>query len=163
MQHFARELARYWRNLLVAKISGQATRLIAASDQNRSTPETAAAFSEEDLTRYLHLTLDFYKSLQTSLQPRLHLELGLVKLVQAGRLRSIEDALSGLPQASVASAPPAPKASAPAPPQRARRPVVRPHGKSETGPVPGPLERNSTSAPMRLSKPRWRYKAPSLC
>ena len=97
LQHFARELSRYWRNLLVAKISGQSTRLIAASDpEQKALLETAAAFSEEDLTRYLHLTLELYKSLQTSLQPRLHLELGLVKLVQAGRLRSIEDALSGL-------------------------------------------------------------------
>ena len=37
--------------------------------------------------------------MQTSLQPRLHLEIGLVRLVHAGRLRSIEEALSGLPRA----------------------------------------------------------------
>ncbi len=118
LQHFARELSRYWRNLLVAKISGQSTRLIAASDpEQKALLETAAAFSEEDLTRYLHLTLELYKSLQTSLQPRLHLELGLVKLVQAGRLRSIEDALSGLPQASVATPPSAPKTPVSAPPR----------------------------------------------
>ena len=124
LQHFARELSRYWRNLLVAKISGQSTRLIAASDpEQKALLETAAAFSEEDLTRYLHLTLELYKSLQTSLQPRLHLELGLMKLVQAGRLRSIEEALSGLPQASVTAAASAqnarstpPRASAPSSP-----------------------------------------------
>jgi DNA polymerase-3 subunit gamma/tau len=118
LQHFARELSRYWRNLLVAKISGQSTRLIAASDaEQKALLETAAAFSEEDLTRYLHLTLELYKALQTSLQPRLHLELGLVKLVQAGRLRSIEDALSGLPRAAVPSAPqPAPAAPKAPPP-----------------------------------------------
>jgi DNA polymerase-3 subunit gamma/tau len=115
LQHFARELSRYWRNLLVAKISGQSTRLIAASDpEQKSLLETAAAFSEEDLTRYLHLTLELYKSLQTSLQPRLHLELGLLKLVQASRLRLIEDALSGLPQTTV-TAPPAPLPKTPTP------------------------------------------------
>jgi DNA polymerase III subunit gamma/tau len=117
LQHFARELSRYWRNLLVAKISGQSTRLIAASDaEQKALLQTAGAFSEEDLTRYLHLTLELYKALQTSLQPRLHLELGLVKLVQAGRLRSIEDALSGLPRAAVPSAPPAAPAAPKAPP-----------------------------------------------
>ena len=97
LQHFSRELSRYWRNLLVAKITGKPTRLIAASDREQeSLLETANAFSEEDLTRYLNLTLGLYKDLQYSLQPRLHLELGLIKLVQAGKLQSIEEALAQL-------------------------------------------------------------------
>ncbi len=97
LQHFCRELSRYWRNLLVAKITGKQTRLIAASEpEQKALRETADRFSEEDLTRYLNLTLNLYKDLQSSLQPRLHLELGLVKLVQAGRLQSIEAALASL-------------------------------------------------------------------
>src|SRR4051794_28827952 len=97
LQHFCRELSRYWRNLLVAKITGKPTRLIAASDQEqKALLETANTFSEEDLTRYLNLTLGLYKDLQYSLQPRLHLELGLIKLVQAGKLQSIEEALAQL-------------------------------------------------------------------
>ena len=36
LQHFSRELSRYWRNLLVAKISGKLTALIAASDQEQN-------------------------------------------------------------------------------------------------------------------------------
>ena len=95
--HFSRELARYFRNLLVAKIAGSDTRLIAGSPGERARLEDlAAAFSEEDLTRYLQLSLDLFGDLQESLQPRFHLELGLVKLVQAGRLTSIEEALAGL-------------------------------------------------------------------
>jgi DNA polymerase-3 subunit gamma/tau len=106
LQYFSRELSRYWRNLLVAKISGKITPLIAASDsEQRSLLTTAAAFSEEDLTRYLNLSLDLYEALQSSLQPRLHLELGLIKLVQAGKLQSIEDALAGLGGASAAQRP----------------------------------------------------------
>ncbi len=97
LQHFCRELCRYWRNLLVAKIAGKPSRLISGSDQEQQQLlETAALFSEEDLTRYLNLTLDLYKALQSSLQPRLHLELGLIKLVQAGRLQSIEQAIAQL-------------------------------------------------------------------
>jgi DNA polymerase-3 subunit gamma/tau len=126
LQHFSRELARYWRNLLVAKIAGKPTRLIAGSDQEQQAfLETAAEFSEEDLTRYLNLTLELYKALQYSLQPRLHLELGLIKLVHAGRLQSIEAALAGLEKAPVLSAsarvsvprPPAFQAPAPAAPK----------------------------------------------
>jgi DNA polymerase III subunit gamma/tau len=97
LQHFSRELARYFRNLLVAKIAGGETRLIAASAGERtSLAETGARFSEEDLTRYLQLTLDLFRDLQFSLQPRFHLELGLLRMVQAGRLLPIEEALAGM-------------------------------------------------------------------
>ncbi len=95
LQHFSRELSRYWRNLLVAKISGKPTRLIAAADREQQIYlDTAAGFSEEDLTRYLNLTLELHKTLQSSLQPRLHLELGLIKLVHASRLQPLEEALA---------------------------------------------------------------------
>jgi DNA polymerase III subunit gamma/tau len=104
LQHYVRELARYWRNLLVARITGKRTPLIPASEsEQQALLDTAIRFSEEDLTRYLNLTLDLYRALQFSLQPRLHLELGLIKLVQAGRLQSIEDALAGLGATAAAS------------------------------------------------------------
>lgn len=114
LQHFARELARYIRNLLVAKISGAGTKLIAATPaEQEDLARTAAHFSEEDLTRHLKLTLDLFKDLQSSLQPRLHLEMGLIRLVQAGKLQAIEEALaslggSGSPQPSRAPVAPAP-------------------------------------------------------
>src|SRR5712692_5953943 len=113
LQHFARELARYFRNLLVVKIAkparGEATRLVAASPaEQQRLAETAAQFSEEDLTRHLQLTLDLFRDLQSSLQPRLHLEIGLLRMVHAGKLLAIEEALAGL--AGAAPAGPAGKA-----------------------------------------------------
>jgi DNA polymerase-3 subunit gamma/tau len=99
LQHFARELARYFRNLLVVKIAGSTdtARLVAASPNERAKlSETAGQFSEEDLTRYLQLSLDLFKDLQASLQPRLHLEMGLLRMVHAGKLQSIEDAIADL-------------------------------------------------------------------
>jgi DNA polymerase-3 subunit gamma/tau len=104
LQHFSRELARYFRNLLVAKIAGGETRLIAASAGERQRlAEMAAQFSEEDLTRYLQLSLDLFRDLQFSLQPRFHLELGLLRMVQAGRLVSIEEALAGIGRGDTAT------------------------------------------------------------
>jgi DNA polymerase III subunit gamma/tau len=135
LQHFSRELARYFRNLLVARIAGAHTRLVAASDaQRQKLAETAAAFSEEDLTRYLQLSLDLFRDLQFSLQPRFHLELGLIRLVYAGRLLPIEQALTELKgdgpaprairptslAAGVASPPPAPPVPEAAPAADAR-------------------------------------------
>ena len=132
LQHFARELARYLRNLLVARIAGADTRLIAASPaQRQRMADIAAQFSEEDLTRYLSLTLEIFSGLQSSLQPRFHLEIGLVRLVQAGRLLPIEQALASLggeqakPQAPVRAAVPPPQRPA-APPAPAAPPRPSP-------------------------------------
>ena len=107
LQYYCRELCRYFRNLLVAKIAGVPTRLIAASaaEQERLAA-TAARFREEDLTRWLQLALDMYSQLQYSLQPRLHLELGLLRLLHAGRLKPIEEVIGAL--AAGGSAAPAP-------------------------------------------------------
>ncbi len=118
LQHFSRELSRYFRNLIVARIAGEETRLIAASPSERARmAQIAASFSEDDLTRYLQLSLDLFGDLQFSLQPRFHLEIGLLKMVQAGRLVEIEEALAALPGKPAAARktqPPAPVIAPPA-------------------------------------------------
>ena len=150
LQHFSRELARYFRNLLVARISGSETRLIAASQaQREKLAEIARGFSEEDLTRYLQLSLDLFKDLQASLQPRFHLEIGLVRLVHAGRLLPIEAALAQVESGTRETSPaPAPKAAEPAP----RVPAPPPR----TGPSPFEMDRAKKAAaapPPRPSAP----------
>lgn len=134
LHHFCRELARYFRNLLVAKIAGKETRLIGASGAEQARLlEITGHFSEEDLTRYLQLTLDLYKELQFSLQPRLHLEVGLLRLVHAGRLLPIEEALSAL------------KAGAPAALPQSKVPQTPPPPAPRTG--PSPFERDTARRP----------------
>jgi DNA polymerase-3 subunit gamma/tau len=109
LQHFCRELARYFRNLLVARISGTETKLIGASAAEQAKMrQTAQQFSEEDLTRYLQLSLELFKDMQSALQPRLHLEIGLLRLVHAGRLLPIEQALGTMGTIKTPPAPPEP-------------------------------------------------------
>jgi DNA polymerase-3 subunit gamma/tau len=117
LQHFSRELARYFRNLLVVRIENGPTRLVAASppEQERML-EAARQFTEDDLTRDLKLSLDLFRDLQSSLQPRLHLEMGLLRLIHAGRMQPIEEALARLGGSGKAPAPPAPKAALKPPP-----------------------------------------------
>jgi DNA polymerase III subunit gamma/tau len=143
LQHFSRELSRYFRNLLVAKISGADTRLIAASPNERKGLEQAASgFNEEDLTRYLQFSLDLFRDLQYSLQPRFHLELGLLKMVQARRLVDIEQALANLgtsPAPSprpVAAAPLAPKPTPPSPARTGPSPFELDRAKKAAAPAP---------------------------
>ncbi|HXE13012.1 MAG TPA: DNA polymerase III subunit gamma/tau [Bryobacteraceae bacterium] len=141
LHHFCRELARYWRNLLVLKIAGKPTRLIGASErEQQSMLETASQFGEEDLTRYLQLTLDLFKTLQTSLQPRFHLELGLVKLIQVGKLQPIEEAIGEL-AGEAPKGGPVLRASAPAPRSGVARlapALARPTAITEAPPPPAP-------------------------
>jgi DNA polymerase III subunit gamma/tau len=95
--HFCRELSRYFRSLLVVKIAGAETRLVAAGPGERARlGEISAAFSREDLTRYLKLSLDLFEQLQASTQPRLHIEMGLLKMVEFGKLAPLEEVLARL-------------------------------------------------------------------
>ena len=136
LQHFVRELARWFRNLLVARIAGRETSLIAASSSEQERMRvTAAGFSEEDITRWLQLTLDLYSQLQYSLQPRLHLELGLLRLVHAGRIKPIEDALQDLSEE--------PKA----------RPAPRPFEPPQPGTVAGATPARTPARPLSPRAP----------
>jgi DNA polymerase-3 subunit gamma/tau len=152
-QHFSRELSRYVRNLLVTKISGPESRLVTASPSERTEmARIADAFSEEDLTRYLQLALDLFRDLQFSLQPRFHLEIGLLKMVQAGKLMSIEEAL-----ASIGTGPPA------APVAPAKPPTASTVGATRTGPSPFEMDRlKKAPAPVSAAAPSsdddWRAK-----
>ena len=97
VQHFCGELTRYFRNLLVMKVSGADTRLVAAGpDEKKRLASHLDDFSEEDLTRYLQLLLELYRELQFSSQSRFRLEVGLLKLVYAGRLEPIEKVIAEL-------------------------------------------------------------------
>jgi DNA polymerase-3 subunit gamma/tau len=96
VQHFCGELTRYFRNLLVLKVSGEDTRLVTLGpNERRRVISHLEHFSQEDLTRYLQLLLELYRELQHAAQPRFRLEVGLLKLVYAGHLQSIEKVLAG--------------------------------------------------------------------
>ena len=167
LHHFVRELSRYFRNLLVAKIAGAETRLIAASprEQNRLA-ETAARWSEEDLTRFLQLVLDTYKELQYAPQPRLHVEMGLLRLIHAGRMQPIEEALASLSgKVSTSPTPPTaqkPPAAAPAP-QTPKRTGPSPFERDlskRAEPPPAPPPPPAAPEPVEVAPP-WDPPAPA--
>jgi DNA polymerase III subunit gamma/tau len=97
LQHFCREAIRHFRNLLVARVCGVDSDLVAAPEGERPRlAEQAARFSEEDLTRFFNTLLATDAELRRAPDPRLHLELGLLKLVNARRLAPLEEVLAGL-------------------------------------------------------------------
>ena len=97
LQHFCREAIRHFRNLLVTRACGAESNLIAAPEEERQRlAEQAAQFSEEDLTRFFNLLLATDDDLRRKPDPRLHLELGLLKLINAQRLAPLEEIVAEL-------------------------------------------------------------------
>jgi DNA polymerase III subunit gamma/tau len=97
LQHFCREAIRHMRNLLIARVCGADSELIAATpDQRPALAKAAAQFSEEDLTRFFNILLQTDDDLRRKPDPRVHLEMGLLRLIHAGRLAPLEELLADL-------------------------------------------------------------------
>ncbi|HVS88459.1 MAG TPA: DNA polymerase III subunit gamma/tau [Candidatus Acidoferrum sp.] len=97
LQHFCREAIRHMRNLLIARVCGAESDLIAATpDQRPALAKAAARFSEEDLTRFFQILLQTDDDLRRKPDPRVHLEMGLLRLINAARLAPLEELLADL-------------------------------------------------------------------
>ena len=93
----SRQMVRYLRNALMAKLGGEETELLEISaDERARAARTALLFTEEELTRNLQIVLRTFDDLNYRQEQRFHLELGLLKLIHAQRLLPIEELLSGV-------------------------------------------------------------------
>jgi DNA polymerase-3 subunit gamma/tau len=124
----ARQMVRYLRNALMAKLGGEQTELLQISgDERARAARTALLFTEEELTRNLQIVLRTFDDLNYRQEQRFHLELGLLKLVHAQRLLPLEELLSGAAAGSGTvriAAPSAPRTAAPARPAPVAAPTT---------------------------------------
>src|SRR5450755_4705269 len=94
--HFAKQMVRFLRNTIVAKIAGGESSLLQISgDERNRVMRVAELFSEEDLARHLQIMLRTHSELGYRQEQRFHLELGLLKMSHAQRLLPMEQLLSG--------------------------------------------------------------------
>ena len=127
--HFARQLVRFLRNAIVAKVAGADSSLLQIStDEQARVGRVAAAFSEEDLARFLQIMLRTHAELGYRQEQRFHLELGLLKLAHAQRLLPLEQLLSGAegPRPTSTSAKPSSSGELKRPEPNQPRPFVSP-------------------------------------
>jgi DNA polymerase III subunit gamma/tau len=128
--HFARQMVRFLRNTVVAKIAGADSSLLQISgDERKRVARVAELFSEEDLARHLQIMLRTHSELGYRQEQRFHLELGLLKMAHAQRLLPIEQLLS---EASVGN-------------------VQRPTGKPSIVPEARKSEASSSARPNYVS------------
>ncbi len=146
--HFAKQLVKFLRNSLVAKVSDPASPLLQiSSDERQRVGRVAAQFSEEDLARFLQIMLRTFDELGYRQEQRFHLELGVLKMVHAQRILPLEQILSQMgvaPEASARTG--APAARTPVPPSRtAPPPSAASVGSGAQGRPPAPAQKEFVS------------------
>jgi DNA polymerase-3 subunit gamma/tau len=168
----ARQMVRYLRNTLMAKIGGEQTELLQISaDERARAARTALLFTEEEITRDLQIVLRTFDDLNYRQEQRFHLELGLLKLIHAQRLLPIEELLSGVAAGggfragAPASAPvsaPRPSARPVAPTAPAAAPTLSPFGPSGGNWGSGPKSESSLKPHSSASSaPAMKCAAPA--
>jgi DNA polymerase-3 subunit gamma/tau len=131
--HFARQLVRFLRNTVVAKVAGDDSSLLQiSSDERARVGRVASQFSEEELARVLQIMLRTFDELGSRQEQRFHLELGVLKLVHAQRILPLEQILSQVGAETQKNS------------EAQRVPASR----------PSPLSASSTAAPGLNSAPR---------
>ncbi len=99
LRNFTRDLLAYIRDLLITRINAGNTPHANRGDGatvDAGEAELSARFSEADLVRFFHSLTATERDLRESAHPRYQLEVGLVKLVEMGRLANLEDVLKRL-------------------------------------------------------------------
>lgn len=119
IQEFLVELLGHLRNLFMAR--DNQLRLIEAPDDIRQRyREQSANFSADDLMRMLHITLQAQSLVKEAQQPRIQIEIALLKLITMDRSDSLQDLMQEIASLKDALAngggvtDPAPRKSAPA-------------------------------------------------
>jgi len=164
----ARQMVRYLRNAIMAKLGGEQTELLQISgDERARAMRTAQLFTEEELTRNLQIVLRTFDDLNYRQEQRFHLELGLLKLIHAQRLLPLEELLSGVvsgagvrgpaapsvPRTMASPARPAPAPAHAAPQTTPAAPSLSPFGSTGSGWGSGPkmnaeLKPQATAGPV---------------
>ncbi len=97
LRYFTRELMTYFRHVLVIKSGLSSVEVLGISENEIvALKDISSQFSEEDLVRFFHLLTETEKLIKDSPQPRFQLEIGLVKIAQATRLRSLDEIIQRL-------------------------------------------------------------------
>jgi len=165
----ARQMVRYLRNSLMAKLGGEQTELLQISgDERARAARTALLFTEEELTRNLQIVLRTFDDLNYRQEQRFHLELGLLKLIHAQRLLPLEELLSGAGAARPvvpASRPPAglsrPAAAPAAPAASSLSPFGPAGGSWSASPSNSSLKLEEASKPVSAAAPTATMERPA--
>ncbi len=152
LQHFCREAIGHFRNLLVARVCGADSELIAApADERPRLKKCADFFSEEDLTRFFQILLHTDDDLRRKPDARLHMEMGLLRMVNAARLAPLEELLADL-EGGTPPAPASTRSSSASSASSASSPASFAASNSSSSQYPSPARASASQLPVA---PTW--------
>ena len=97
LRSFCRDLLSLFRDLLIAKMAGDAENLFDSALMSvEELRKIAEPFSESDLIRFFNSLSETESKLRDSTQPRYLLEIGLVKLIEMRRVAPLEQIIERL-------------------------------------------------------------------
>lgn len=96
LRNFCRDVLSVLRDLLIFKVSGDATLVESSVLDADSLAKHAAHFTEADLVRLFNSLADTETRLKDAVQMRYVLEVGLVRLIELGRVKAVEGILERL-------------------------------------------------------------------
>jgi DNA polymerase-3 subunit gamma/tau len=96
IEEFMDGLAGHLRNLLVTSATGRTTSLELSDAAKERTAEQAKSFREEDILRMHRIVSETGHQLRFSADPRIPLELAVVKMARLDRTASIDELLASL-------------------------------------------------------------------
>ena len=97
LRSFCRDLLSLFRDLLIAKMAGDAEHLFDSALMSIDELQTIAEpFSEADLIRFFNSLSETESKLRDATQPRYLLEIGLVKLIEMRRVAPLEQIIERL-------------------------------------------------------------------
>ncbi|SHO53144.1 DNA polymerase III subunit gamma/tau [Desulfopila aestuarii] len=166
IKRFSSDLLECFRTLLLTRIEGCSELLDIPAEELHRCRDMAARFSPETIHQKLNLLMRMVEDIRYSSQPRLALETGFLKIIEAGNIVAVTDILGKLQQLlgsdgqssasrpAVTVAPPAPKAATTSPPPAQPSQPVKKKITSELSPeppdygeIPLPEEENGNNTP----------------
>ena len=158
LRNFTRELMSYFRHLLVVKSGILSGEVLGVADiEIDRLKQLASQFSEEDLVRGFHLLAETEKEVKDSPHPQFQLEIGLVKLTHATKLRTLDELIARLEELETRLSGGAGSLSAPtSTPGNIPRERAVPNNPASSKPAPGRSGMENRAAeppPLRLPPP----------
>ncbi len=94
LRHFCKDLLSFLRDLLVFKMAGEADNLLDTAILGfEDLKKQSEPFTEADLIRFFNSLAETETKLRDANEPRYMLEIGLIKLIEMGRVQPIESIL----------------------------------------------------------------------
>jgi len=170
IKRFSSDLLECFRTLLLTRIEGCSELLDIPAEELQRCREMAARFSPETIHQKLNLLMRMVEDIRYSSQPRLALETGFLKIIEAGNIVAVTDLLGKLQEllgpdrqapasrpavavAQPASAAPATLPKAAEPPQQVKKKITAdlPPEPPDYGEIPLPEEDSGNNTPGNSS------------